>query len=391
MTPRLRHTRPGWQLGTSGADLDLPEPDGRDRRAPEFDLAVVGLGGSGLEAVSLGAQLGLRVLGVDQSQVAAGAAGANGGFLLAGLADFHPEAAARFGRSWVASLHRRTEDFIRRMRARDPDLIRPTGSLRRADSPQEQAAVRRHFDLLNEDGIRVRWIPDQGVMVLGDACFHPLRVCARQARRARILGARLLRFWVQRVEPGVLWGRDGSCFRARRIILAVDGHLESLWPPLQAQLRTVYLQMLATEPDPEVRCPRPVYSRWGLDYWQQLPDGRWMVGGGRDLDPACHRSELSEPVQAHLDHLVARLSPARTVARWAAPVGMTRDRLPLCGPVAPGVWAVGGLCGTGNVLGRMLARQAVYGTLDMDPMDDGDRRDRWVWMGGPASWAARAG
>ena len=31
--------------------------------------------------------------------------------------------------------------------------------------------------------------------------------------------------------------------------------------------------------------PRPHYGRRGYDYWQQLEDGRLVVGGRRDVDP----------------------------------------------------------------------------------------------------------
>ena len=55
----------------------------------EADLVVVGLGGSGLTALLHAAQRGLNVIGIDSDRIAAGAAGRNGGLLLAGIADFH--------------------------------------------------------------------------------------------------------------------------------------------------------------------------------------------------------------------------------------------------------------------------------------------------------------
>ena len=42
--------------------------------------------------------------------------------------------------------------------------------------------------------------------------------------------------------------------------------------------------------------------------------------------------------------------------RWAATVGYTDSGLPVVGEVRPGVWAIGGYCGTGNV--RRLAARA---------------------------------
>src|SRR5690349_3480877 len=56
------------------------------------DLCVVGLGGSGLAAVCAALEAGATVAGVDAGPVGGGAAGRNGGFLLAGTARFHHDA-----------------------------------------------------------------------------------------------------------------------------------------------------------------------------------------------------------------------------------------------------------------------------------------------------------
>ena len=67
-----------------------------------------------------------------------------------------------------------------------------------------------------------------------------------------------------------------------RVIVAVDGRLESLVPELAGTVRTARLQMLATAPTREIDIPCPVYARYGFDYYQQLPDGSVALGGGRD-------------------------------------------------------------------------------------------------------------
>ena len=58
----------------------------------ETDVCVVGLGGSGLSAVHELLGLGARVVGLEAGGVAGGAAGRNGGFLLAGTAMFYHDA-----------------------------------------------------------------------------------------------------------------------------------------------------------------------------------------------------------------------------------------------------------------------------------------------------------
>ena len=146
------------------------------------------------------------------------------------------------------------------------------------------------------------------------------------------------------------------------MIVAVDGDLERILPELEGRVRATRLQMLGTAPAPAV-CPRPVYHRWGYDYWQQLPDGRVVLGGGRDRHLASEWGAPAEPsdaVQAELERLLReRVGVAAPVThRWAGVIGYTDDALPVFEEVRPGVIALGGHSGHGNVLGSAGARAA---------------------------------
>ena len=72
------------------------------------DVCVVGLGGSGLVAVRALRAHGVNVIGLDAHDAGAGAAGRNGGLLLAGLADFHHDAVRTLGHGTAEALYRRT-------------------------------------------------------------------------------------------------------------------------------------------------------------------------------------------------------------------------------------------------------------------------------------------
>src|SRR5689334_9203836 len=85
-TPAVWEDAPGLDLPTLGGEV-------------EADVCVVGLGGSGLAAVRALTAAGRRVVGIDAGEVACGAAGRNGGFLLAGLYEFHHDAVAKIGRA----------------------------------------------------------------------------------------------------------------------------------------------------------------------------------------------------------------------------------------------------------------------------------------------------
>jgi glycine/D-amino acid oxidase-like deaminating enzyme len=163
-----------------------------------------------------------------------------------------------------------------------------------------------------------------------------------------------------RTEKGIV-----NC---KHIIIAVDGKLETLLPELVGRVRTARLQMLSTGPAPEVQIPRPVYRRWGYDYWQQLPDGRVVLGGCRDrflesewttdVNPT---PEVQQCMESILRDVLGVQQPVRN--RWAASVSYSDGILPVMEQVRPGVWAIGGYNGTGNVIGaiygRMVARIVV--------------------------------
>jgi glycine/D-amino acid oxidase-like deaminating enzyme len=147
------------------------------------------------------------------------------------------------------------------------------------------------------------------------------------------------------------------------VIVAVDGKLELLLPELAGRVRTARLQMLGTAPAPEVSFTRPVYYRYGFEYWQQLPDQSIALGGFRDAAGDGEWTASTDPtpeVQHRLDRFLTERLKVRApvTGRWAASVGYTEKGLPILEEVRPGVWATGGYCGTGNVVGAICGRAA---------------------------------
>jgi gamma-glutamylputrescine oxidase len=340
----------------------LPTPDG-DVSA---DVCVVGLGGSGLTAVGELLRRGASVVGIDAGHVAAGAAGRNGGFLLAGTYDFYHDAVERHGRERARRIYRLTMDEIGRIAAEAPDAVRITGSLRVADSAEEADDCRRQLDTLRADGFPAEWYEGsegEGLLLPTDGAFNPLLRCRILARRAADAGARLYEHApALEVRPGEVRTPTGTV-RCDRVIVAVDGRLERIFPELEGRVRTARLQMLATASTDEVRVPRPVYARWGYEYWQQLPDGRVALGGFRDAGGEGEWTEDAAPgevVQARLERFLRERIGVRAPVthRWAASVGYTQTGLPLLEEVRDGVWVAGGYSGTGNVIGALCGRAA---------------------------------
>ena len=328
----------------------------------EADVCVVGLGGSGLACIRELLGTGHSVIGLDASGVAGGAAGRNGGFLLGGLAMFHHDAGQQIGTITAKAVYEQTLIEIDRMERETPAAIRRTGSLRIAVSDEELDDCNMQLAAMHEDGLPVEWYegPEgRGLLFPADAAFDPGARCGGLAIEALRRGARLFgSSRVVSIDDDRVTTTHGSV-RARDIVVAVDGRLETILPELASRVRSARLQMVATAPT-TLRFPRPVYARWGFDYWQQRTDGRVVLGGGRDVGGDAEwttSAEPSEPVQSALTALVRNIGvDAPITHRWAATVGYTESGIPVLEQVRPGVWAIGAYSGTGNVIGALCGR-----------------------------------
>ena len=358
---------PVWD---DGAWQPLPSMEGDVR----CDTCVIGLGGSGLTAIGELVSRGEDVVGIDAHDVGAGAAGRNGGFLLAGAYDFYHDAVRLHGQQQARSIYDATLQEMARIAAATPDCVRFVGSRRLAANDAEIADCREQMRVMRADGLEVEWYEGHdgiGLTLASDAACNPLVRCRTLALQAIANGARLFaRCPVTHLEQGRVDTASGT-IRCQRIIAAVDGKLEVLLPELAGRVRTARLQMLATAPTHERIVPCPMYYREGYEYWQQTPDGSIALGGFRDRageDEWTSATTPGNPVQAMLEqfmrgHLGVQ---AEITHRWAASAGYSTTGLPVVEETRDGVWAIGAYSGTGNVIGALCGRAIVAMALDGD-------------------------
>lgn len=332
----------------------------------EADICVVGLGGSGLACILELLELGQNVVGLDAGGLAGGAAGRNGGFLIAGTAAFYHDALKDLRRERARALYTLSLQELDRMHAETPDFIRRLGSLRIAISPEEEDDCQQQRLAMGADGLAVQPYdgPEgKGLLFPEDAAFNPLQRCRHMATLALARGAQLFeRSAAEVISKNRVVTPQGSV-HCKAVIVAVDGKLEQLLPELKGRVRTARLQMLATAPTAELSLPRPVYARYGYDYWQQLPGGAVALGGFRDYGGDAEWTDEAKPsdkVQHRLETFLRQHIgvQAPVTHRWAAPVGFTSTGLPIFEEVREGVWAIGGYNGTGNLIGALCGRSA---------------------------------
>jgi gamma-glutamylputrescine oxidase len=337
------------------------------------DVAVVGGGITGCSCALALALRGLRVRLHEAREIAWGASGRNGGFALRGMAASYDVTVETIGRDRARELMRVTEGALDRMEELSGDAFRRTGSLRIAADAEERESLRTEFEALLADGFAAEWrdeLPPPLTGRLEAAMFHPADAAVQPARMTR-------RVALAAAEAGVDI-REGHRVEtpaeldAEQVVVATDGYPSGLLGGIEGLIVPTRGQMIATEPLPELLFMCPHYSRHGYDYWQQLPDGRILAGGFRDvsMDSEFTAEEATTPriqqaLDAHVVELVGR--PVRVTHRWSGIFGLVLDFLPVVGSV-PGqerVWVAGGYSGHGNVLG-FLCGELVAGAVAGD-------------------------
>src|SRR5919205_1685909 len=350
-------TIPWWLAEASPEPLPRRPLD----RAP--DVEVIGGGVTGCACALALAEGGLRVRLYEGRSIAGGASGRNGGFALGGGAMRYDVARETFGRDAARAYWLLAEEYLDRLELLAGEALTRPGSLRLAADEEELEQLRLEHAALREDGFAAEW-RDSGALAPGlrsaflGGIFTPHDGSLQPARFVLDLAARAITVGVEMREQTRV--ESLADLEAEQVVVATDGSGRGLLPELDEAIWPVRGQVVATEPLAERLFPYPHYARNGFDYWQQVPDGRLVLGGFRDfsiLSELTNVEETTPVIQEALDaFLVELLGELPAVEyRWAGIFGLTQDFLPLVGriPGRDGTWVAAGYSGHGNVLGLM--------------------------------------
>ena len=359
-------TQPFW--------LEESRPAVTAREVDHVDVAVIGAGITGCACAGALARAGKRVRVFDARGIGEGASGRNGGFALRGAAARYDVARETYGAEAARELWQRTEDAVDRLESVAGGAFRRTGSLRLAADVEERVEIQGEYEALRQDGFEVEWreqLPHLRPDFRG-AIFHPTDGAVQPAAFVQRLADLAAEAGVAFVEHRRVASLDE--IEAEQIVIATDGSGRGLLPELDETLWPARGQVIATAPISERLFECPHYARHGFDYWQQLRDGRIVLGGFRDFSILTEMTDdetTTEPIQEALDaFLVELLGELPDVThRWAGIFGLTQDLLPLVGPVPghDGVWVAAGYSGHGNVFGLLcgeLVAAALLGRSD---------------------------
>jgi gamma-glutamylputrescine oxidase len=354
--------------------LEESKPSVEARQLDRVDVAVIGAGITGCACAHALARAGHAVRVYDARGIGEGASGRNGGFALRGAAARYDVARETYGADAARGLWWRTEQALDRLESVAGNAFRRTGSLRLAADVEERVEIRAEYEALHEDGFAAEWrdeLPQLRPDFRG-AIFHPSDGAVQPARFVQRLAKLAAEAGVAFAEHHAVGSLDE--LDAEQIVIATDGSGRGLLPELDDALWPARGQVIATEPLAERLFDCPHYARHGFDYWQQLPNGRIVLGGFRDFSILTEMTDdetTTEPIQEALDAFLVELlgeMPAVT-HRWAGIFGLTQDLLPLVGrvPDHDGVWVTAGYSGHGNVFGLLcgeLVADAIAGNDD---------------------------
>ncbi len=354
------------------------------------DVAVIGAGITGA-AVCYWLAGKCRVILLEEDMIASKASGRNAGFLLTGTADYYNRAVQRYGREKAKALWQVTQenhDLLEKHIFPDAacDHQRSGGYLV-ASSAEEMRDLRASVQLLREDGFHYQLLGAEEInAVLSSKDFHgaalnerdgevnPVKLVEALVRKANRNGTEIFEKTKTR---GITAGKDGfyittdqAVVRSNYLVLATNAYTPLICSSLQDRVRPTRGQMLATNPLPK-RFRGVFYANYGYEYWRQVPDGRVLAGGFRELDFAGeqgYKMVTTKNIQRNLEKLLARLALEFKVEhRWSGIMGFSADQLPIIGPL-PGkdkllvsLGYSGHGLGFGFYAGRMISETILNG------------------------------
>ncbi|GAB5469209.1 MAG: FAD-binding oxidoreductase [Rhodospirillales bacterium] len=377
----------------------------------EAEVCVIGAGLAGLTTALELAQGGRSVVLLEAGEVASGASGRNGGFLLPGFALGMEQVTKRVGREAGKALYALSQEGVDYVRARiaqfDPAIEMGRGcivALRYPDADglwrEAEAAERdygRRMEVWPVETTRACLMSERYHQALYDpegTHIHPLSYARHLAAFAVAQGLRL-----HEASPAKALARDAKGYRvttaagsvrAGAVVLCTSGYGRGLYRPLDRALLPVATYIAVTEDlgerlDRAVATPAAVAdTRRAGDYYRRVAGGR-LLWGGRITTRQSQPARLAQAMAGDMASVYPQLAGARIDYAWSGLMGYCLHKMPLIAQLAPNLWVASGFGGHG------LNTTAMAGCLIAGAIGKGD--DRWrrfapygaSWGGGPFS------
>lgn len=351
----------------------------------EADACVIGGGFVGAVLATLLTERGQDVVVVESHHVGSGASGRNAGHCIAAFRDSYHRAIERLGHQKALELRNDAVAARNWVAGLCADLGVPfeaNGSRYLAIDEQERERLLASYQALAADGQEIEWHEDDPwdrafhgmIYQPGDLGLQPFLLTSRLMASS---GAKVIEYSAAReiveVDGGVEVRTRRATVYCARAILATNAYSRLLHPFFRDRVNPTRAQAFATEPLGFRMFDGPTGTNDGFEYFRQLPDTRFIIGGYRDMYPdeeVGYADETTPHLQEGLQNWASahfpELAGMRVTHRWAGIMGFTADGLPLVGSLddLPGVYYCVGFNGGGMSMGPVAARRAVGLMLD---------------------------
>ncbi len=351
------------------------------------DLAIVGGGVVGAACAYLAAARNLKVVVLDAGQIATGASGRNGGFVLRGIQSYYQSCVKQYGRDlarYIYTLGERNQQLLKealgdQLAAVDYD---PCGSYLLASSLEELEEQSLSCTLMREDGFAVDLLTsdplDRGyygaLHHAGDFGVNPVKLVRAllQKSGAQVLEEQSVR-QIEHSNQAILITAGSEKVICDKAIIATNAYSPALDSYFLERLQPARGQMFATMPLKKKILNALCYANYGWEYFRQLPDRRLVLGGCRQpfLQEESGAADLiTKPVQTALEHYLKdhfpELAGLAIEYRWSGTMAFTEDGLPLVGelPHLAGVHFAVGCNGHGLGYSMGLAERVLASAFD---------------------------
>lgn len=391
MTPLYRNDNPGqfpdsWYAASTAHPPMRPCLTGAQRA----DVAIIGAGFTGLWAALTLARAGRKVIVLDAHRAGFGASGRNGGQVGSGYNTGQAWLEKKLGQTKAHALWDLTEDAKRQLRdfcaSHAPEARYTPGVAHGAYTPaearelyEEAEHLGAHYSYNNietldrhamQSLVRTRHYKG-GVLDTGAGHVHPLRYALDLAREAEAAGATLYdRSEVTRITPGapaVLQTPKGHV-TADQVIVAGNGYLPGIAPPVAARVMPINSFICATEPlgdkwqEVLARDIAVADSKFVVNYYRMSEDRR-LLFGGRENYGIGFPSDISTALVARMTSLFPQLKGTRIDHVWGGSLAITMTRLPCLIAAAPNILSGSGFSGHGVALSGMAGRIMAEATM----------------------------
>ncbi len=359
----------------------------------QCDVCVVGGGITGLSTALHLAQMGYDVVLLEAARVGWGASGRSGGQVIFGYACDQSRLEALVGFDDARAHWQIACDAValtrRLIREHEIDCDATDGMVHVAIKPRQrdelkawQRELEQRYDYRSLTFLDAGALADEvdspryiaGLRDDQSLHLHPLKYTLGLARAARKAGVRVYEHSRARgLDAG---GRktvftDNGSVHCRSIALCGNAYLDRLTRRLHRRIMPVGTYIVATQPLGETVARSLIPSHaavsdinFVLDYFRCSADHR-MLFGGRVSYSRMAPPNLAASIGKRMTRVFPRLADTRIDYAWGGYVGITMNRAPDIGRVAPDVAYAQGFSGHGMAMtamaGQVLA-EAIAGT-----------------------------